>query len=98
MNVALAGPVTDALPGCGRGWRPLDHFPDFTLQGFEELPWVIFTSPDAFQGRFPDRTAVWEATLEGIRRSEDDPRQFLEALKDEIRELIERAPATTTTG
>ncbi len=36
----------------------------------------------------PDRTAVWEATLEAIRRGEGDPRQFLEALKTEIRLFI----------
>ncbi|KKN17409.1 hypothetical protein LCGC14_0966140 [marine sediment metagenome] len=36
----------------------------------------------------PDRTAVWEATLEGIRRGEDDPREFLKTLKAEIRRFI----------
>ncbi|WP_029655590.1 DNA topoisomerase 3 [Marinobacter daepoensis] len=40
--------------------------------------------------RTPDRTAVWEATLESIRRGEDDPRLFLETLKREIRELMDR--------
>ncbi|NWN92185.1 DNA topoisomerase III [Marinobacter adhaerens] len=36
----------------------------------------------------PDRTAVWEATLEAVRRGEEDPREFLETLKTEIRQLI----------
>ncbi|MDS1311512.1 DNA topoisomerase III [Marinobacter xiaoshiensis] len=36
----------------------------------------------------PDRTAVWEATLESIRRGEDDPRKFLDTLKTEIRLFI----------
>lgn len=38
----------------------------------------------------PDRTAVWEATLETIRRGEGDPRQFLATLKQEIRALMDR--------
>lgn len=38
----------------------------------------------------PDRTAVWEATLETIRRGEGDPRQFLDSLKQEIRTLMDR--------
>lgn len=38
----------------------------------------------------PDRTAVWEATLEGVRRGENDPRTFLEALKQEIRGFLSR--------
>ncbi|MEC7377870.1 MAG: DNA topoisomerase III [Pseudomonadota bacterium] len=38
----------------------------------------------------PDRTAMWEATLETIRRGEGDPRQFLDTLKQEIRELMDR--------
>ncbi len=37
----------------------------------------------------PDRTAVWEATLERIRSGEGDPRQFLDNLKAEIREFIQ---------
>lgn len=36
----------------------------------------------------PDRTAVWEATLESIRQGEGDPRAFLETLKREIRAFI----------
>ncbi|KAA1171158.1 DNA topoisomerase III [Marinobacter salinexigens] len=36
----------------------------------------------------PDRTAVWEATLEEIRRGEGDPRHFLETLKQEIQGFI----------
>ncbi|MCM0612577.1 DNA topoisomerase III [Marinobacter sediminum] len=36
----------------------------------------------------PDRTAVWEATLESIRRGEGDPRKFLDTLKKEIRGFI----------
>ena len=43
--------------------------------------------------RTPDRTAVWEATLEGVRRGEEDPRAFLESLKDEIRGFMAQAPA-----
>jgi DNA topoisomerase-3 len=38
----------------------------------------------------PDRTAVWEANLESIRRGEGDPRQFLETLKDEIRAFLDK--------
>ncbi|MBW4936124.1 DNA topoisomerase III [Marinobacter sp. F4206] len=38
----------------------------------------------------PDRTAVWEATLESIRRGEGDPRVFLDTLKQEVREFINR--------
>ncbi|MCG7201527.1 DNA topoisomerase III [Marinobacter pelagius] len=50
----------------------------------------------------PDRTAVWEATLESIRRGEDDPRKFLDTLKQEIRDLMDRpqgkaSPGTETT-
>ncbi|MGC8121240.1 DNA topoisomerase III [Marinobacter sp. VGCF2001] len=44
--------------------------------------------------RAPDRTAVWEATLEGIRRGENDPRAFLDALKHEIRGFMDRSPQT----
>ncbi|QBM16508.1 DNA topoisomerase 3 [Marinobacter sp. JH2] len=47
---------------------------------------LIAALPDS--ARTPDRTAVWEATLEGIRRGEDDPRAFLETLKNEIRGFI----------
>lgn len=36
----------------------------------------------------PDRTAVWEATLESIRRGEGDPRTFLDTLKQEIQSFI----------
>ncbi|WP_203301634.1 DNA topoisomerase 3 [Marinobacter sediminum] len=36
----------------------------------------------------PDRTAVWEATLESIRRGEGDPREFLDTLKQEVRGFI----------
>ncbi|GGC56193.1 DNA topoisomerase III [Marinobacter halophilus] len=57
---------------------------------------LIAALPDSI--RTPDRTAVWEATLEGIRRGEDDPRLFLEALKGEIREVINRAPSPATKG
>ncbi|MCK0107481.1 DNA topoisomerase III [Marinobacter sp. S0848L] len=54
---------------------------------------LIAALPDS--ARTPDRTAVWEATLEGIRRGEDDPRAFLETLKNEIRGFIDQqyAPA-----
>ncbi|MEP5979902.1 MAG: topoisomerase DNA-binding C4 zinc finger domain-containing protein, partial [Marinobacter alexandrii] len=38
----------------------------------------------------PDRTAVWEATLESIRRGEGDPREFLDTLKQEVRGFIDR--------
>jgi DNA topoisomerase-3 len=43
----------------------------------------------------PDRTAVWEATLERIRSGEGDPRQFLDTLKTEIRDFIQ-VPGTTS--
>src|SRR5690554_1104814 len=56
---------------------------------------LIAALPDTI--RTPDRTAVWEATLESIRRGEDDPRAFLESLKQEIRGFIHRAPAATGT-
>ena len=36
----------------------------------------------------PDRTAVWEATLEAIQRGEAQPRQFLDSLKQEIQGFI----------
>ncbi|MBZ2167608.1 DNA topoisomerase 3 [Marinobacter sp. F4216] len=43
----------------------------------------------------PDRTAVWESTLESIREGEADPRAFLNTLKDEIRGFIQRlSPAS----
>ncbi|KEF31716.1 DNA topoisomerase III [Marinobacter nitratireducens] len=38
----------------------------------------------------PDRTAVWEATLEQIRQGEGDPRHFLDNLKQEISSFIEK--------
>lgn len=49
----------------------------------------------------PDRTAVWEATLESIRRGEDDPRAFLDTLKQEIQDFIRRPqgrPVEDTNG
>lgn len=49
----------------------------------------------------PDRTAVWEATLESIRRGEGDPRKFLETLKEEIRGFIHsprNAPSSDRVG
>lgn len=55
---------------------------------------LIAALPDS--ARTPDRTAVWEATLEGIRRGEDDPKAFLETLKDEIRGFINRLEAPQT--
>ena len=42
----------------------------------------------------PDRTAVWEATLESIRRGEADPRQFIDNLKQEIQGFINRPLGT----
>ncbi|AZT83414.1 DNA topoisomerase III [Marinobacter sp. NP-4(2019)] len=42
----------------------------------------------------PDMTAVWEATLETIRRGEGDPRKFLETLKEQIRGFV-NAPMGT---
>lgn len=36
----------------------------------------------------PDMTAIWEATLESIRRGEGNPKQFIEDLKDQIRGFI----------
>ena len=46
----------------------------------------------------PDRTAVWEATLESIRRGEGDPKKFLEALKQEIRGFLNRPQGQPTGG
>ena len=43
----------------------------------------------------PDRTAVWEATLESIRRGEADPRKFLDSLREEIRSFILRPAGAT---
>ncbi|MEX2475865.1 DNA topoisomerase 3 [Marinobacter sp.] len=37
----------------------------------------------------PDMTAIWEATLETIKRGEGDPRQFLADLKQQIRGFIQ---------
>ncbi|NMT63530.1 DNA topoisomerase III [Marinobacter orientalis] len=36
----------------------------------------------------PDMTAIWEATLESIRRGEGNPGQFIEDLKEQIRCFI----------
>ncbi|MDI9245117.1 DNA topoisomerase III [Marinobacter sp. CHS3-4] len=36
----------------------------------------------------PDMTAIWESTLEQIRRGEGDPRQFLTDLQNQIRKLV----------
>ncbi|MBE0486232.1 DNA topoisomerase III [Marinobacter sp.] len=57
---------------------------------------LISALPDTI--RTPDRTAVWEATLEGIRRGEDDPRTFLESLQVEIRSIINRRSFAATDG
>ena len=46
--------------------------------------------------RTPDRTAVWESTLEAIRRGEADPRGFISQLQEEIAGLINRQPGTNT--
>lgn len=43
----------------------------------------------------PDRTAVWEAALESIRRGEGDPRKFLDSLREEIRNFISRPAGVT---
>lgn len=43
----------------------------------------------------PDMTAVWEATLETIKRGEGDPRQFLADLKQQILGFIRTRPGTT---
>jgi DNA topoisomerase-3 len=44
----------------------------------------------------PDRTAVWEANLESIRRGECDPRKFLDTLKEEIRGFLDRPQGRPT--
>ena len=44
----------------------------------------------------PDRTAVWEANLESIRRGEGDPRKFLDTLKEEIRGFLARPQGRPT--
>ncbi|MDX1754731.1 MAG: DNA topoisomerase III [Marinobacter sp.] len=58
---------------------------------------LIAALPDAITQ--PDMTAVWEASLEEIRRGEGDPRAFLEALKTQIRGYIETplSPASEET-
>ncbi|MCH8499555.1 MAG: DNA topoisomerase III [Marinobacter sp.] len=47
----------------------------------------------------PDMTAVWEATLESIRQGEDDPRKFIQSVKETILGLLETpqqpTPAST---
>lgn len=40
----------------------------------------------------PDMTAIWEATLETIKRGEGDPRQFLADLKQQISGFIRTRP------
>ena len=52
---------------------------------------LIGALPDSI--RTPDRTAVWEATLESIRRGEADPREFIANLQEEITGFINRRPA-----
>ncbi|MDX1457905.1 MAG: DNA topoisomerase III [Marinobacter sp.] len=52
---------------------------------------LISALPDAITQ--PDMTAVWEATLEEIRRGEGDPRAFLEKLKLQIRGYIDTSSA-----
>ena len=52
---------------------------------------LIAALPDSI--RTPDRTAVWEATLDGIRRGEDDPKAFLDNLKTEILAFMNRVEA-----
>ena len=42
----------------------------------------------------PDRTAVWEATLEAIQRGEAQPQQFLESLKQEIQGFVGQSAAS----
>lgn len=46
----------------------------------------------------PDRTAVWEATLERIRQGDGDPRAFLGDLQAEIRELVQGRGAAGKPG
>lgn len=52
---------------------------------------LIAALPDAV--RTPDRTALWESTLEAIRSGEADAGLFLTNLRTEIQELIHRAPS-----
>jgi DNA topoisomerase-3 len=47
---------------------------------------LINALPDSV--RKPDRTAVWEATLEAIQRGEAQPQQFLDSLKQEIQGFV----------
>ena len=56
---------------------------------------LISALPDSI--RTPDRTAVWESTLEAIHRGEADPRQFIAGLQEEIAALINRGPAEADT-
>ncbi|MDR9425891.1 MAG: DNA topoisomerase III [Marinobacter sp.] len=57
---------------------------------------LISALPDSI--RTPDRTAVWEASLESIRRGEADPRQFIANLQEEITGFINRRPAANDAG
>lgn len=45
----------------------------------------------------PDMTAIWEATLESIRRGEGNPKQFISDLKDQIRGFINTPEQETGT-
>lgn len=54
---------------------------------------LIAALPDSI--RTPDRTAVWESTLEAILRGENDPKAFLEQLKQEITGLVNPAASPT---
>ena len=46
----------------------------------------------------PDMTALWEATLEQIRSGEGDPKQFLNNLQNQIRQLVTSTEAGHASG
>ena len=46
----------------------------------------------------PDMTAIWEATLESIRRGEGNPKQFIADLKEQIRGFINTPEQEATTS
>ncbi|WP_404369508.1 DNA topoisomerase 3 [Marinobacter sp.] len=57
---------------------------------------LIASLPDAISQ--PDMTAIWEATLDGIRQGEGDPREFLADLKSQILGFLAGGPQADSAG
>lgn len=66
------------------------------IKATEKGKGLIASLPEAISQ--PDMTAVWEATLESIRRGEGDPRQFLGELQGQIQGFISARPASPSSG